>query len=55
MEILGIKVLELNITDPFGEKIRLMILDREEYDWSVKEFQDEVQDFLIDNNKFKRR
>lgn len=53
MEILGIKVLEITITDPFGNRDKFKILDENEYLTQMVRMQCEIDDFLKDELKFK--
>lgn len=46
MERLGIKVLELVITDPMGGQETIMIIPREEYAKAVQDLIAETENFL---------
>ena len=52
MDRLGLKVLVIVITDPFGGQEKLIVVDKQEYKESIKTMNAEIQDFLDDNNKF---
>ena len=53
MEILGIKVLQLIITDPFGNRNKLTIFNEDEYLRQVIKMDCEIEDLLKDELKFK--
>jgi len=53
MEILGIKVLQLIITDPFGNRNKLTIFNEDEYLKQIIKMDCEIEDLLRDELKFK--
>jgi len=53
MEILGINVLQLIITDPFGNRNKLTIFNEDEYLRQVIKMDCEIEDLLKDELKFK--
>ena len=53
MEILGINVLQLIITDPFGNRNKLTIFNEDEYLKQIIKMDCEIEDLLRDELKFK--
>ena len=53
MEILGIKILEIAISDPQGDTDKYKIIDNNEYLTQVVKMHCEIEDFLKDELKFK--
>ena len=47
------KVLEITITDPFGNRDKLLVFDGDEYLRKINKMDCEIEDFLKDELKFK--
>ena len=47
------KVLEITITDPFGNRDKLLVFDEDEYLRKIIKMDCEIEDFLKDELKFK--